>query len=84
MAKKFSREINFSLHDKLYSAIGFKNDEGGYELCNQWFREAVLQRLLQAKKTELMNRLFSRDFLTSYHIKLFSKISLLRVQISWS
>lgn len=38
MAKKYCREIVFSLHDKTYSAIGFKNNEGGFELRNQWFK----------------------------------------------
>lgn len=38
IAKKYCREIVFSLHDKIYSAIGFKNNEGGFELRNQWFK----------------------------------------------
>lgn len=38
VAKKYCREIIFSLHDKSYSAIGFKNCEGGFELRNQWFK----------------------------------------------
>ena len=37
-AKKYCREIVFLLHDKSYSAIGFKNNEGGFELSNQWFK----------------------------------------------
>ncbi len=38
IARKYCREVIFSLHDKKYTAIGFKNDEGGYELRNQWFK----------------------------------------------
>ncbi len=38
VAKKYCREITFSLHEKKYSAIGFKNNEGGFELRNQWFK----------------------------------------------
>lgn len=38
VAKKYCREIIFSLHDKTYLAIGFKNNEGGFELRNQWFK----------------------------------------------
>jgi len=38
VARKYCREIVFSLHDKTYSAIGFKNNEGGFELRNQWFK----------------------------------------------
>ncbi|MBK7289130.1 MAG: toprim domain-containing protein [Chitinophagaceae bacterium] len=38
VARKYCREIVFSLHQKTYSAIGFKNNEGGFELRNQWFK----------------------------------------------
>jgi CHC2-type zinc finger protein/Toprim domain-containing protein len=35
---KYCREIVFSMNEKMYSAIGFKNDKGGYELRNEWFK----------------------------------------------
>lgn len=38
VARKYCREITFALHDKTYSAIGFKNNDGGFELRNQWFK----------------------------------------------
>lgn len=38
VAKKYCREIIFSLADKKYSAIGFKNNDGGFELRNEWFK----------------------------------------------
>lgn len=38
IAKKYCREIIFTLYDKRYSAIGFKNNEGGFELRNQGFK----------------------------------------------
>lgn len=38
IAKKYCREVIFSLHDKRYTAIGFKNNDGGFELRNNWFK----------------------------------------------
>ncbi len=38
VASKYCREIIFALSNKQYTAIGFRNDEGGYELRSQWFK----------------------------------------------
>ncbi len=38
VARKYCCEINFSLHNKVHSAIGFRNNEGGYELRNAWYK----------------------------------------------
>lgn len=38
VAKKYCSEISFSVNGKVNSAIGFRNDEGGFELRNQWFK----------------------------------------------
>ncbi len=38
IALQYSHEINFTLHGKNYYAIGFKNDSGGYELRNDFFK----------------------------------------------
>lgn len=38
IAAKFCNEINFSLYSKNYFAIGFKNDLGGYEIRNAFFK----------------------------------------------
>ena len=38
MAQKFCREISYELYGKNYYAIGFKNDAGGYELHNEYFK----------------------------------------------
>ncbi len=35
---KWCYEVDFAMHDKQYKAIGFKNDAGGYELRNNWFK----------------------------------------------
>jgi hypothetical protein len=34
----YCREVFFELNTKAYSAIGFRNDEGGFELRNSWFK----------------------------------------------
>lgn len=38
IAKKYCWQVSFELYNKLHTAIGFKNDEGAYELRNQWFK----------------------------------------------
>ena len=38
IADNFCREIDFLLYGKQYTAIGFKNNAGGYELRNQNFK----------------------------------------------
>src|SRR4051794_13037873 len=35
------KEINFTLHNRNYAAIGFKNNAGGFELRNEYFQAAV-------------------------------------------
>lgn len=38
LAGKYCREIIFRLYDKTHVALGFKNDSGGYELRNEYFK----------------------------------------------
>ncbi len=38
LAHQFFREVRYSLYGKDYYAIGFKNDAGGYELRNPYFK----------------------------------------------
>lgn len=38
VSEKYCREVEFELKNKRYPAIGFRNDEGGFELRNQWFK----------------------------------------------
>ncbi|WP_273276806.1 toprim domain-containing protein [Maribacter polysiphoniae] len=37
-AKEFIREVHYSLNNKNYFAIGFKNDSGGWELRNKYYK----------------------------------------------
>ncbi|WP_276480998.1 toprim domain-containing protein [Paraflavitalea pollutisoli] len=38
IAAEHLREVNYSLHGKNYYALGFRNDQGGYELRNQYVK----------------------------------------------
>jgi len=38
VARKFCSEVDFQLYNKQHTAIGFKNDTGGYELRNAYFK----------------------------------------------
>ena len=38
VADQFCREIRYGLNDKIYYGIGFKNDSGGYEIRNPYFK----------------------------------------------
>lgn len=41
IAKKYCCEITFSTNGKVFIAIGFKNDHGGFELRNQWYKGSI-------------------------------------------
>ena len=38
IADTFCKEVDFKLYDKKHTAIGFKNNQGGYELRNEYFK----------------------------------------------
>jgi hypothetical protein len=38
VAKKMCRQVNYRVNNKTYFALGFKNDSGGYELRNKYFK----------------------------------------------
>ncbi len=38
IAKEYCTEVTYKLNDKEYYSIGFKNDAGGYELRNQYYK----------------------------------------------
>ena len=40
IAAQYCREINYKVGDNQYHAIGFKNNSGGYELRNKYFKGA--------------------------------------------
>ncbi len=38
VAKDYCKEVTYKLNDREYYSIGFKNDAGGYELRNQYYK----------------------------------------------
>lgn len=38
LAKQYLKEVSFELHGKRYTALGFENNSGGFELRNQHFK----------------------------------------------
>lgn len=38
IAKRYCKEVDFRIDSKTYSAVGFQNRSGGYELRNRWFK----------------------------------------------
>jgi hypothetical protein len=40
IADRYCREVRYQLKGKIYYAIGFKNDAGGYELRNPYFKNS--------------------------------------------
>jgi hypothetical protein len=40
VAKEYCKEISYQINDKEYFGIGFKNDAGGYELRNQYYKSS--------------------------------------------
>ncbi|HEX5171929.1 MAG TPA: toprim domain-containing protein [Cyclobacteriaceae bacterium] len=38
VAFRYCKEVSFQIADKVYSAVGFGNRSGGYELRNHWFK----------------------------------------------
>jgi DNA primase len=41
IAKDYCKEITFKINDREYFGIGFKNDAGGYELRNQYYKAST-------------------------------------------
>ena len=44
IANLYCREIRYQLKGKIYYSIGFKNDAGGYELRNQYFKNSCFPK----------------------------------------
>src|SRR5690606_27338776 len=38
IAKRYCREIRYELNEKVYYGIGFRNDSGGFEIRNPYFK----------------------------------------------
>jgi len=73
VAKKYCQEIRFALNGKVYTAIGFANDEGGVELRNPWYKGSTAPKALTriengSKEVSVFEGFF--DFLSHQTIQL--------------
>ena len=62
-------EISFSLNNKEYKAIGFKNNAGGYELRNEYFKGSSSPKFISYMDNNAKNIVVFEGFfdLLSYH-----------------
>jgi hypothetical protein len=52
LAKEYCKEVSYKLNDKEYYSIGFKNDAGGYELRNQYYKASSSPKDIKTFKNE--------------------------------
>lgn len=48
VARKYCREVSFLTNGKTYTAIGFKNDQGGFELRNQSYKGSIAPKAISS------------------------------------
>ena len=56
IGRRFCREIDFVLYDKKHTAIGFKNNSGGYELRNEYFKGSSSPKDITLIENTLSNK----------------------------
>lgn len=44
LAEQYLKEVDYSLYGKIYTALGFPNDAGGYELRNKYFKGSSMPK----------------------------------------
>ena len=71
IAKLHCQEIHYSVNDKPYFAIGFKNDAGGYELRNKHFKGCTSKDITTVKAGSNTCQLFEgfMDYLSFLTMK---------------
>ena len=55
IGKQHCKEVHYSANNKSYFAIGFKNDLGGYELRNKYFKGCTSKDIATDRSTESNN-----------------------------
>lgn len=63
VAEQFCREIHFQLHGKNYYGIGFKNDSGGFEIRNPYFKGSSAPKSITTLKNNSANVLAFEGFM---------------------
>ncbi len=52
IARIHCREVNYSVNDKPYYAVGFQNDKGGYELRSKYFKGCTSKDITSVKRNK--------------------------------
>jgi hypothetical protein len=52
IAKEYCKEVSYKLNDREYYSIGFKNDAGGYELRNQYYKASSAPKDIRTFSTK--------------------------------
>ena len=71
IAKLHCQEVHYSVNGKPYFAVGFRNDAGGYELRNKYFKGCTSKDITTAKVGSTTCQLFEgfMDYLSFLTIK---------------
>ena len=63
IARQFCKEMDFVLYDKKHTAIGFKNNAGGYELRSEYFKGSSSPKdITLIENNHSNNAQFLKDF----------------------
>ncbi len=62
IADQFCREVRYELNDKIYYGIGFKNDSGGYEIRNPYFKASSSPKDISTIKIKAKEALVFEGF----------------------
>lgn len=81
IAKSYLQEIRYKVNEKTYFALGFKNDSGGFELRNKFFKGSLkgspkdITSIIQEENQDKTLLIFEGfiDFLSLFTVKNFLK-----------
>jgi DNA primase len=62
IADEFCREVRYELNGKIYYGIGFKNDSGGYEIRNPYFKTSSAPKDITIIKIEAKEAIVFEGF----------------------
>jgi len=62
IADQFCKEVRYELNDKIYYGIGFKNNSGGYEIRNPYFKASTSPKDITTIKNEAKEAIIFEGF----------------------
>ena len=71
IARQHCQEVHYSANGKAYFAVGFRNDAGGYELRNKYFKGCTSKEITSMKTSSDACQLFEgfMDYLSFLTMK---------------